>query len=99
MPDDSIDPFRRLDAMNACGISSETPKPNLIINGADRPATVHAPRELHRAPGLPLQDRGARSDVPTQFDIVHPKGDQVTPRSLRSIARLNMARSRSRSAI
>jgi hypothetical protein len=57
MPDDCIDPFQRLDAMNAIAISSETSKPDLIINGADRPATVDDLRELLAQAG-DIFDRG-----------------------------------------
>ncbi len=57
MPDDRMDPFDRLDAMNASTMSDEKPKPDLIISAADRPATVRALRQLLAQAG-DIFDRG-----------------------------------------
>ena len=52
--------------------------------------------ELHRSLGLPLHHDRARGDDTRRRDVVNFQRDQIAPRSLLSIARLNSARSRAR---
>jgi hypothetical protein len=68
----------------------------IIIDGLP---SLFAQFESDRLPGFLLPDRCAIRRVPTGGDILNPDGDHVTARSLLSIARLNMARSRARPSI